>query len=239
MSNTFILVHGAWHGGWAWDFVRKPLEDTGRHVLTPDLPGHGGNPRPLPEVSLQAYVDCIAELVAEQSEPVILVGHSMAGAVISQVAEQYPEKISTLVYLCAFLLTDQQSVMQIMQTDEQAEFGSFLQFNNDQSAAAFAEEALSAALYNSTTADRIDWAKPKLLEYQPLAPLATPISISSERFGKVSRVYIRTSQDKVLSPTVQQGMLDSTTCSQVFTLDADHAPFLSASDELVQILVSL
>jgi len=56
MNKTYILVHGAWHGGWAWKHVFEKLTQEGHTVLTPDLPGHGEDRRPLSEMTMDAYV---------------------------------------------------------------------------------------------------------------------------------------------------------------------------------------
>jgi pimeloyl-ACP methyl ester carboxylesterase len=93
--SACVLVHGAWHGGWCWDKVVRLLNKEGHRVEAPDLPGHGKNKAPIPEVSLQAYSDSICKILDAQSQPVILIGHSMGGVVISQAAEYRPERIGT------------------------------------------------------------------------------------------------------------------------------------------------
>ena len=72
----------------------------------PDLPGHGDDPTPREAVDLRVYTDRICEVIRAQSEPVVLVGHSMAGLVISQVAERHPEALRCLVFLTAVLPED-------------------------------------------------------------------------------------------------------------------------------------
>lgn len=84
--STFVLVHGAWHGGWCWEKVVPLLKKEGHEVVVVDLPGHGDNHVPVPEVTLAAYGDHVAGVLDEQAEPVVLVGHSMGGLAISEVA---------------------------------------------------------------------------------------------------------------------------------------------------------
>jgi pimeloyl-ACP methyl ester carboxylesterase len=115
--SVYVLIHGAWHGGWCWDKVVPLLEKEGHKVEAPDLPGHGNDKTPIPEISLQAYADRVCEVLDAQSEPVILVGHSMGGGVISQAAEYRPEKVKTLVYLAAFLLRNGESLLQVFMGD--------------------------------------------------------------------------------------------------------------------------
>ena len=102
--STFVLIHGAWHGGWAWNNVAALLRTEGHTGHTPDLPGHGSDQTAVGEVTLQAYVDRVTAVIDSCPEPVVLAGHSMGGVVISQTAEQRPQRICALVYVCAFLL---------------------------------------------------------------------------------------------------------------------------------------
>lgn len=90
--STYVLVHGAWHGAWCWKYVIPILENEGHNVIALDLPGHGEDKTPIPEITFDAYAKRVCKILDEQSEPVVLVGHSMGGAVISQVAEYLPSK---------------------------------------------------------------------------------------------------------------------------------------------------
>lgn len=103
---TFVLVHGAWHGGWCWSRVAKLLRKSGHNVYTPTLTGLGERHHLLtPDVTLQTFVDDIANvLIWEDLSRVILVGHSFGGLVISGVADLIPERLQQLIYLDAFIL---------------------------------------------------------------------------------------------------------------------------------------
>src|SRR5690242_20353457 len=103
--------------GWGWHKVAALLEQAGHKVTAPDLPAHGDDKTSVSEASLQAYTDKIVQAVDAQTEPVILVGHSMGGTVISQVAEAQPDKVKTLVYLTAYLLPNGKSLFQAAQED--------------------------------------------------------------------------------------------------------------------------
>src|SRR5512135_2022364 len=95
--STIILVHGAWHGAWCWYKILPLLEKAGHKAIAVDLPGFGRDRTPLCEVSLQSYVDRVCAAIDEQRGRVILVAHSRGGIVISQTAEQRPERVESLV----------------------------------------------------------------------------------------------------------------------------------------------
>ena len=61
--SPFVLIHGAWQGGWCWDKTVPWLEKRGHTVLAPDLPGHGRDRTPLSMVSLSSYVDSVCKIV--------------------------------------------------------------------------------------------------------------------------------------------------------------------------------
>ena len=60
--KNYLLVHGAWHGAWAWEETKRSLEALGHHVITIDLPGHGSDTTPTSGVSFRGYVDAVKEI---------------------------------------------------------------------------------------------------------------------------------------------------------------------------------
>jgi pimeloyl-ACP methyl ester carboxylesterase len=103
--STFVLVHGAWHGGWCWKKVSPLLRAAGHTVYTPTLTGLGERSHLLTrDVGLDTHItDVAAVLEYEDLHNVILVGHSYAGMVITGVADKAADRIAQLVYLDAFL----------------------------------------------------------------------------------------------------------------------------------------
>lgn len=102
---TFVLVHGAWHGGWCWKRVVEPLRQAGHTVFTPTMTGLGERAHLAnADVDLDLNInDIIGVLRAEELEDVVLVGHSYGGMVITGVAERAGGHLRALVYLDAFL----------------------------------------------------------------------------------------------------------------------------------------
>lgn len=238
IMGTYVLIHGAWHGGWCWDKVVSLLKKEGHKVEAPDLPGHGRDKTSIPEVSLEAYVDRVCQILDAQSEPVILVGHSMAGMVITQAAEYRPEKIKTLVYLSAFLPRDGEFILQLGEGDAEARVLPNLIVAEDQSYFTVRDEALKETFYNDCSDEDVARAK-SLLVAQAAAPFAAPVKTTEERFGRVHRVYISCLRDKAISPARQERMYKALPCEKVILIDTSHSPFFSAPEELAGHLLLL
>jgi pimeloyl-ACP methyl ester carboxylesterase len=103
--GTYVLVHGAWHGGWCWAKVARLLRDAAQEVYTPTLTGLGERAHQArPEIDLETHIqDVAAVLETEELRQVTLVGHSYGGMVISGVAARAAGRIAHLVYLDAFV----------------------------------------------------------------------------------------------------------------------------------------
>jgi pimeloyl-ACP methyl ester carboxylesterase len=103
MSETYLLVHGAWHAGWCWRPVSTRLRAAGHRVLAPTLPGMGDADDPT-RYSLADVVDSVVDLAErEDLTDVVLVGHSWAGYVISAAAPRLAARLSRLVYWSSFV----------------------------------------------------------------------------------------------------------------------------------------
>ncbi|MVN88239.1 alpha/beta fold hydrolase [Deinococcus sp. HMF7620] len=236
--SIFVLVHGAWHSGWAWEKVAPLLEAAGHRVETPDLPGYTmGGPVPT-EITLGAYADRVAELLDSLSEPAILVGHSMGGTVISEAAERRPDGVKVLIYLCAFLLADGVSLAQISQQDSHSLVTQNLKIDEERGVVTIPEGVVRDAFYGECPADLATWAQARLVP-QPIAPFLEPLSLSEANFGRVPRVYVECLRDRAITPALQREMYTQVRCQEVMSIDTDHSPFLSRPAELARYLLSL
>lgn len=104
--QTFMLVHGAWHGGWCWAHVADTLRAQGHRVFTPTQTGLGAKKHLMSrDITLDVFVqDIVNELEFEDLHDVVLVGHSFGGIAISGVADRVPQRIRQLIYLDSLLL---------------------------------------------------------------------------------------------------------------------------------------
>ncbi len=224
---TYILVHGGWSGAWSWRDVGKELTRRELPWTALDLPTstHGAHPN--------TYLADDAREVAEVAKldgPVVLVGHSYGGAVITEAAEQIPN-LERLVYIAALVpelgqsASEAKAEVDIMtRLDEAIEReGEFLVLN---------PVLAHAALYQDCKEKVAAWAVSQLTP-QTLASFRSPRS--SFEVDALSR-YILCTDDNALDPTLQKVM--SERCTEVVTLESDHSPFLSRPGVLTDLLVA-
>lgn len=226
-----VLVHGAFENGQVWGHVAAKLQKDGYQVVTVDLPGRPGNPMTPDKVSLDAYRDTVVQALGSIRRPAVVVGHSFGGIVISAAAEQAPSKIKTLVYLAAYLPQDGDSLVSMAQRDPDAKIGPHLQIQKDKGIASI-EYSARADLFANGGPEGLRKAIPDLILDEPLAPLATPVTVTAANFGQVDKVYIHTAFDQVISPSFQAKMVAATPVRAEYTLQTGHTPFLTDPDGL-------
>ena len=112
--KTFVLVHGAWYGGWCWDKVARSMRSQGHVVTAPTCPGVGEQAHLLSkDISLSTFITSITNHIVYQSiSDVILVGSGFGGVVISGVADRIPHLLNSLVYIDAMVRESGSSVFE-------------------------------------------------------------------------------------------------------------------------------
>jgi len=238
MNASFVLVHGAFAGQFAWKEITPGLENAGRKVITLDLPGHGDDHTPPGEVGFDSYVNTVINAIEKESDPVILVGHSMGGVVISAVAEKIPSKIAKLVYLSAYIPKNGQSLQELAMEDAQSKIGPNLKFAPDYSGG-YLPDDITVEVFAGDCSDDIkelvvEKSKGRL---EPLAAFQTKAELSDENFGSVEKYYIETLQDIGVGTDLQRRMVaENGTIKKVFSLDCGHSAYFAKPAELLEIL---
>lgn len=231
----YVLVHGAWEGAWSWNKTIQTLDTPENQLTIVALPGSPENPTPLEQVTMAAYVQAVIDAIGDQK--VVLVGHSLAGGVISNVAEIIPEKIERLVYVTAFLLKAGDTILAAMQRDPDGEFLPELHFAEDMSHATADAQTWRAKAFHDVPEDAILKVLPKVVDLpQSTEPFMAPITVTKDRFGTVPKTYIRTSIDKMVSPKLQAEMLENWDVDQIHILESGHFPTLSMPEQLAALL---
>lgn len=184
---VFVLVHGAWHGGWAWKKVSEKLRAEGDLVYTPTLSGLGEHKNMLnKDVDLNTHISDIVNLIImEDLHHVILVGHSYAGAVIAGVADRIPERLAKLVYLDALLVDNGQSALSLNPKESQDLFTkTAMEFDQGLSI-----PSPSSSWFGITDSVAIKWTDDRLTS-QPLKTFTQPLALKNPYGNHLPLIYI-------------------------------------------------
>jgi pimeloyl-ACP methyl ester carboxylesterase len=236
--HTFVLIAGAWHGAWCWVKVRPLLEAQGHRVLTPELPGTGGDATDPAAVTLETWARFVAGVVESEREAVTLVGHSRGGIVISRTAELVPERLRRLVYLSAYLVPAGGSLAETARADRDSLVPPNMIPAAGGNTCNLHEDVIRAALFGQCSDADYAFARAHMTP-EPLKPLVTRLRVSTSRFGRVPRSYVECLQDRTVTLAAQRRMQAELPCDPVLSLDSDHSPFLSHPEPLAGLLGGL
>lgn len=234
---TYVLVHGAWADESAWGFVRNELARKA-NVVVVNLPAHGSDATDGAGKGLSDYVKTVSEAVSKQPGKVILVGHSMAGQIISQVAENMPGKIDKLVYVAAYLPRNGETVSGITNKFLNNKPIEAFEFNKDYSLVSIKKEAIPAVV----CADCPDYIKEVLVKYHRAEPVKglNDKAVLGKNFAAVPKYYISTTKDAAVPYALQQQMIkDNGTVKKVFEMNTSHLPFVVQPAEFIQLLTGI
>ncbi|MFC5744278.1 alpha/beta hydrolase [Actinomadura rugatobispora] len=277
MPIRFLLVHGAWHGGAHWGRLAEILTGRGHDVHAPDLPGHGMSarfpasyfdkdqrdleraPSPIRNVTLQATADAVVaalEALRRRAgrERVVLVAHSMGGAVATRAVQEAAHLVDHVVYVSAYvptLLGSAGAYLALPEASGASGGGLYLgdpgetgavRINPRSTDRAYLEE-LQASYYTGVPAEEFLAYAHALTPDQPIDFLTGQVGATADGWGRVPRTFVRCLRDRALPLALQDRLIHDadeltpgTTFRQV-SLDTGHAPFASLPGELADLLV--
>jgi pimeloyl-ACP methyl ester carboxylesterase len=186
-QQAFVLVHGAWHGGWCWRRVAEALRAFGHVVCTPTLTGLGERAHLLrPGLTIEHFATDVANVIeAEELQQVILVGHSFAGGPISVVADRNPDLLKCLIYLDAVLLENGQSAFSKLEPGVVAQRIELAQ----ESSEGLSIPPPPPAAFGVTEIHDVAWLRRRLTP-QPLNCYQVPIRLNHPLGNGVKKTYI-------------------------------------------------
>lgn len=231
MAHTFVLVHGAWHGGWCWRRVADRLRLDGHAVFTPTLTGLGERSHLLrPGIDLATHVaDVVSVMRWEQLSEVVLCGHSYGGFVISGVAEMMLTRIRSMVFLDAFLPASSDTILKLTGLAVGDAIRAAMQRGE------LGVPPRPAEAFGVNEADR-QWVD-DLCVPQPIGTFTSPIALNGARERIARKTYIRAKAydnpafDRALS-AVQSD--PSWRCHEV---DCGHDVMVDMPDRLTELLL--
>lgn len=236
-GRTFVLVHGMSHGAWAWDPVVPRLERAGHRALAVDLPGHGRRAHERAGASLEGYARAVAGAMAQAGvSGAVLVGHSMAGAVLPRVAGLVPARIARVVFLAAVVPPDGST---LLATHPPLAGRELLR--------GLARAGGGTAQYPASMA-RARWfgdlapGDPRAVEAlgrltpQPWRPWTEPVALRAFLALPLPRSYVLCLRDAAVTPARAREYAARLGVTPI-EMDADHGPMLTAPDALVEVLL--
>lgn len=236
-THTFVLVHGAWHGGWCWARVAERLRRAGHVVYTPTCTGLGERSHLLSlDITLQTFAQDIANvLVWENLSDVILVGHSFGGLVITGAADAVPERIRQLVYLDAFVLDSGVSTLDTLPSTVIEK----LQASVDKAGGPVPVlppprlEALGL-----TEPDDVAFEEGRLTP-QPFSVYSTALQLDNPIGNGLPATYVRAVEPEFAAVSSSFEWVRANTSWHIEELQSGHCALVSEPDKVVKILLKI
>ena len=245
MSKTFVLIHGTWHGGWAWQDVVRHLSRRGHIAHTPTLAGHG--PGAMPKgITHQDCVDSVVGCIRQCNlEHVVLVGHSFGGTVVQGVAERVPERIVRLVFVNALILKDGERVLDIL---PEVFLDSLAAKNGNQQPPVISERSIEVLVPPpwETWRDNFIQDAPEPLArstWELLSPEPSQVNLDNIHLKlfyslDIPKSFIFCRQDKAMPPSYfHPGMSSRLGTCKFLEMDGSHEAMFTRPAELAEKLV--
>lgn len=231
-----ILVHGAWGNATGWALITPLLKGAGHQVEALDLPGHGDSVV-APETVGQAEYVADVEKVLLAGPPALLVGHSMGGIVIAQVAARQPDQVTRCLYVSALLPRDGDSLLSLIRQQDAPGILAAVRPGPVRGTTVLDPEVAAPILFHDA---------PAALACKALAAMSAQsnkaqkdAAVIGPGFDRVARAYVFCAQDRVVTPVLQRQMVDASPCEAQFTLDCGHVPQLTQPKALARIVNDL
>jgi pimeloyl-ACP methyl ester carboxylesterase len=230
-SKTFLLIHGAWHGGWCWRRVADRLRARGQTVFTPTLTGQGERAHLLhPNIDLSLHVaDVLGVVKCERLNDIVLVGHSYGGCVISGVAEAVGEKIRSIVFLDAFIPDNGESLFDVVQPAVKEVIQGVLDRGET------TVPVRDAAAFKVNEKDRA-WVD-SLATRQPIGTMTEKIKLTGARDRIAKKIYIRASGYPNVSFDKAFARVKADRGWRVYEVPCGHDVMIDEPDRLTDILL--
>jgi pimeloyl-ACP methyl ester carboxylesterase len=232
-AKTFVLVHGAWHGGWCWRRVSDLLEKKGHKVFAPTMTGLGERSHLIDaKINLATHVTDIVNVIKwEGLKDIVLVGHSYGGVIISGVAEQARDAIGSIVFLDAFVPESGDSLADKASQPVRDAIAPLAQKGE------LAMKAVPAAVFRVNEKDRA-WVDAMCTPH-PLATLTDKITLTGARDRIAKKAYIRAKGYPSVPFDGFHDKLKADAAWRVYELPSGHDVMVDMPDRLSEILVEV
>jgi len=230
---TFVLVHGAWHGGWCWKKLTPLLRAAGHEVFTPTLTGLGERAHLInPQIDLDTHIEDITAVLAyEDLQNVILVGHSYGGMVIAGVAEKAPARLAGLVYLDAFLPENGKALQ-----DYAPPLAELVQAQGAGWRLSSAWLGTPTEMFDVKESADLAWVTPRLGD-QPYGTFTQPVQLAATPNKSLRQAYIHLTKGPPFEEAAVRAKKQGFRSYELFS--AGHDAMVTQPKELADILLKL
>ncbi len=243
---TIVMVHGSWHWGGCFQKVAGILALAGYPVSTPDLTSHGYDAAAWDSfTTIEDYARPVEAILKSAPEKVVLVGHSMGGVTLTHLGERYPDKISKLIYLTAFMVPNGKKALdyillnlKVPAAKELFEVVSQVSDGRGLKLALGDTALLKAAFYADCSDHDVAIAAKNILPITSTVPDKTISTITPKRFGSIPRLYIECTDDKAIPIETQRLMVRDVPGATVASLPTSHSSFFSRPEELARLIMA-
>jgi len=220
--STFVLVHGLCHGGWCWESTADDLAHRGHEVIAVDLPLTG----------LDDDAAAVADTIDRLGRPVVLVGHSYGGLVISRAADGRND-VSHLVYIAALMIGADDLAGVLAGEFPPTVFNQRFEVSDDRMITIDPDAAVECFYNECDTAI----ARAAAARLRPTSVGCLRMPTGAEPWNRIPSTYVVCERDQTIHPDMQRAM--SARARRVRSLDTDHSPFMSTPGDLTRILIEV
>jgi pimeloyl-ACP methyl ester carboxylesterase len=233
---TFVLVHGAWHGGWCWARVAERLRADGHRVFTPTLTGLGERAHLISKaITLETFTQDVAAVIeAEELKDVVLVGHSFAGSPTSGAAERMPGRLRRLVYLDALIVEPGRSPFDSIPADLAAERRRLSQSTSGGLSLPNPEPSA----FGVPDGPDADWVRRRLTPH-PISTYESPLAIRGPIGAGLPRTYVHCTAPSYAALEASRRWVRATQGWEWREIATGHDAMVTAPGALSELLVRI
>jgi pimeloyl-ACP methyl ester carboxylesterase len=230
-ARTFVLVHGAWHGGWCWRRVSDLLEKRGHKVFSPTMTGLGERSHLMDaKINLATHVTDIVNVIKwEGLKDIVLVGHSYGGVIISGVADQMHDVLGSIVFLDAFIPEEGDSLAARASQPVREAIAALVEKGET------TMKPVPAAVFRVNENDRA-WVDGKCTPH-PVATLTEKITVAGGRDRVAKKTYIRAKGYPSVPFDAAQEKAKASAGWRVYEMPCGHDAMVDMPDRLTEILL--
>lgn len=234
--STLVLVHGAHLTSGIWGPVQSHLHSKGFNTVAFDVPGRAEDGVTATQATLDSAVRKLCNVIGIQASPVILVGHSQGGAIISHALGQCPKHIKGLIYIAAVVPLPGTSAFEDLSKEDGVWFSKCAILDSNKKVWTLLP---NAPLYEAFMADvpqRESEKYKSIFVDEPSLIGDGIIKYDQILFNKIPKIFIETTQDRIITIATQQRIQSREIFAKTYSLTSSHSPFFSVPKLLANVL---